>query len=60
MGIDDMILRRRLPQRRGAIAVELEHAGHQFRTDRVLPGWRLGRGIPRRHQAELDAGCVRG
>ena len=23
--------RRRLPQRRGAIAVELEHAGHQFR-----------------------------
>jgi hypothetical protein len=29
--IDDMILRRRLPQRRGAIAVELEHAGHQFR-----------------------------
>ena len=26
-----MILRRRLPQRRGAIAVELEHAGYQFR-----------------------------
>jgi hypothetical protein len=26
-----MILRRRLPQRRGAIAVELEHAGHHFR-----------------------------
>jgi hypothetical protein len=24
-------LRRRLPQRRGAIAVELEHAGHHFR-----------------------------
>jgi hypothetical protein len=23
--------RRRLPQRRGAIAIELEHAGHQFR-----------------------------
>jgi hypothetical protein len=23
--------RRRLPQRRGAIAVELEHAGHRFR-----------------------------
>jgi hypothetical protein len=31
VGIDDMILRRRLPQRRGAIAVELKHAGHQFR-----------------------------
>jgi hypothetical protein len=26
-----MTLRRRLPQRRGAIAVELEHAGHHFR-----------------------------
>jgi hypothetical protein len=26
-----MTLRRRLPQRRGAIAVELEHAGHRFR-----------------------------
>jgi hypothetical protein len=26
-----MTLRRRLPQRRGAIAVEIEHAGHQFR-----------------------------
>ena len=27
----DMTLRRRLPQRRGAIAVEIEHAGHHFR-----------------------------
>ena len=27
----DMTLRRRLPQRRGTIAVELEHAGHHFR-----------------------------
>ena len=26
-----MILRCRLPQRRGAIAVELEHTGHHFR-----------------------------
>jgi hypothetical protein len=26
-----MTLRRRLPQRRGAIAVGLEHAGHHFR-----------------------------
>ena len=26
-----MTLRRRLPQRRGAIAVDLEHAGHHFR-----------------------------
>jgi hypothetical protein len=26
-----MTLRRRLPQRRGTIAVELEHAGHHFR-----------------------------
>jgi hypothetical protein len=26
-----MSARRRLPQRRGAIAVELEHAGHHFR-----------------------------
>jgi ribonucleoside-diphosphate reductase alpha chain len=26
-----MTLRRRLPQRRGAIAVELDHAGHRFR-----------------------------
>jgi hypothetical protein len=26
-----MTLRRRLPRRRGAIAVELEHAGHRFR-----------------------------
>src|SRR5437016_1622997 len=26
-----MNARRRLPQRRGAVAVELEHAGHRFR-----------------------------
>jgi hypothetical protein len=26
-----MILRRRLPQRRGALAIEFEHAGHRFR-----------------------------
>jgi hypothetical protein len=33
-------LRRRLPQRRGAIAVELEHAGHRFRM--CFPDGALG------------------